>query len=125
MTTNTTGIILFAHGSRDPQWRAPIEAVALRMAELKPDALVRCSYLELCAPTLPDAARELIASGACHLKVFPLFLGVGKHAREDMPELVARIRAEHPSIHVELLPAVGESKQMTELMANIALASVV
>ena len=22
------GIVLFAHGSRDPQWRAPIEAVA-------------------------------------------------------------------------------------------------
>ncbi len=116
-----TGIILFAHGSRDPRWREPIEAVALRMIELKPATLVRCSYLELCAPTLPDAATELIASGASHIKVFPLFLGVGKHAREDMPELVAQIRASHPGVLVELLPTAGESKQLTDLMAHMAL----
>lgn len=117
----STGIILFAHGSRDPHWRAPIEAVASRIRELEPASLVRCSYLELCKPTLPEAASELIADGAKRIRVFPLFLGVGKHAREDMPELVAQIRAAHPHVQVELLPAVGESRQLTELIANIAL----
>ena len=121
-TTESLGIILFAHGSREPQWRAPIEAVALQISARQPDALVRCAYLEICDPSLLDAASELIAAGARQLRVFPLFLGVGKHAREDLPLLIAQVRAAHPDVPIELLPAAGEYAQMTALMAEIAMA---
>lgn len=117
----TTGIILFAHGSRDPQWRLPIEAVARQITERQPGNLVSCAYLELCLPSLPDAATDLIASGACKIRVFPLFLGVGKHAREDLPLLINELRTAHPSVTVELLPTAGESDKLISLMADIAL----
>ena len=116
------GIVLFAHGSRDPLWRLPIEAVAAQVRDRQPDALVRCAYLEICTPSLPEAAAGLIACGARSLKVFPLFLGVGKHAREDLPLLIEELRAAHPDVPIELLPAAGEYPQMTSLMADIALA---
>jgi sirohydrochlorin cobaltochelatase len=119
--SRSTGIILFAHGSRDPQWRVPIEAVAANIRARQPGTAVRCAYLELCAPSLLEAATELIASGACQLRVFPIFFGVGKHAREDLPLLVEQIRIEHPGVTVELLPAAGEYSQLTALMADIAL----
>ena len=121
-TTQSLGIILFAHGSREPQWRAPIEAVAVQISARQPDARVRCAYLEICEPSLLDAASELIAAGARQLRVFPLFLGVGKHARADLPLLIAQVRAAHPDVPIELLPAAGEYAQMTALMADIALA---
>jgi sirohydrochlorin cobaltochelatase len=114
------GIILFAHGSRDPLWRAPIEAVAMQISARQPDILVRCAYLESCAPSLPDAATDLIAAGALQLRVFPLFLGVGKHAREDLPVLIEQVRAVHPEVAIELLPTAGEYEQLTTLMATIA-----
>ena len=117
------GIVLFAHGSRDPLWRLPIEAVAAQISARQPGTLVRCAYLEICAPSLPEAAGELVAAGACHLRVFPLFLGVGKHAREDLPLLVEQIRSAHPDVSIELLPAAGEYARMTTLMADIALAN--
>ena len=116
------GIVLFAHGSRDPLWRLPIEAVAAQISRLDPGALVRCAYLEICTPSLQDAAVDLIASGAGRLRVFPLFLGVGKHAREDLPLLIEEIRAAHPDVPIELLPAAGEYDTMTMLMADIAMA---
>ena len=116
-----TAIILFAHGSRDAQWREPIEAVARQIRERQPAVQVRCAYLEICAPALPEAAAELIAGGARRIRVFPLFLGVGKHAREDLPLLLDVIRAAHPELTLELLPAAGEYAQMTALMADIAL----
>ena len=116
------GIVLFAHGSRDPLWRLPIEAVATQIGIRAPDALVRCAYLEICTPSLQEAATDLIASGAIRLRVFPLFLGVGKHAREDLPLLIEEIRAAHPGVPIDLLPAAGEHDQMTMLMADIALA---
>ena len=121
VTGLTTGVVLFAHGSRDPQWRGPIEAVASQILQREPGTLVQCAYLELCTPALPDAATDLIARGARRLRIFPLFLGVGKHAREDLPKLLEQIRKSHPGVEIELLPAVGELPQLTTLMADIAL----
>jgi sirohydrochlorin cobaltochelatase len=116
-----TGIILFAHGSRDPLWCMPIEGVAADIRARQPDMAVRCAYLELCPPTLPDAAAEMIAAGATLVRVFPLFFGVGKHAREDLPLLIDQIKTTHPGVVIELLPAAGEYPQLTALMADIAL----
>jgi sirohydrochlorin cobaltochelatase len=118
--TTTRATILFAHGSRDPLWRQPIEAVAERIQALQPAALVRCAYLELTEPDLPTSAAELVGLGATALTVVPMFLGVGRHAREDLPELMAQLQAAHPQINFVLKPAIGEHPQMTALMAEIA-----
>ena len=119
---DATGVILFAHGSRDPQWRAPIEAVAEQIRQRTPHMPVRCAYLELCTPDLPAAAIELIAAGAHKIKVFPLFLGVGKHAREDLPLLMAQLRTAHPAVDFELLPTAGEHPALIALLTDLALA---
>ena len=115
-------IILFAHGSRDPLWRLPIEAVAVEIQALDEQVPVACAYLELCQPSLPEAVAALIAAGARQVRVFPLFLGVGKHAREDLPIIMQEIRARHPEVRFELLPTAGESTQLIALLASIALA---
>ncbi|WP_092951108.1 sirohydrochlorin chelatase [Paracidovorax konjaci] len=114
------GVVLFAHGSRDPLWRAPIEAVETRMRLQNPNVEVRCAYLELIEPDLPAVVRELAASGIDHLSVVPMFLGTGKHAREDLPLLVHALRAEHPHLTVTVQGAIGEDPRMTALMASIA-----
>lgn len=121
-SSTSPGIILFAHGSRDPQWRTPIEAVATHIRTRQPNTLVSCAYLELCTPALPDAATDLIAAGARRIRIFPLFLGVGKHAREDLPLLVEQIRATHPDAVVELMATAGENPALIALMADLALA---
>lgn len=116
------GLILFAHGSRDPQWRAPMEAVAVRAAALQAAAVVRCAYLELMAPDLPACAAEMVAQGLQAITIVPMFLGVGRHAREDLPLLVAELRRLHPQVHFELRPAIGEDERVVDMLARIALA---
>ena len=115
------GTILFAHGSRDPLWRQSIEAVATHARQLEPQTLVRCAYLELTEPTLPSCVAELAAAGVQTLTVVPLFLGVGKHAREDLPVLIAGLKASYPHIAITLQIAIGEDERLIELMAKIAL----
>ncbi len=115
-------IVLFAHGSRDPLWHQPIQAVAQRISERASDTLVRCAYLELTQPDLPTVAAELAAAGATSLCVVPMFLGVGRHAREDLPQLMSDIQAAHPQLNITCQQAIGEHPDLLDLIASIALA---
>lgn len=114
-------IVLFAHGSRDPLWRAPVEAVAARVRELDATLGVACAYLEMSDPDLITAAARLIDAGARRLSILPLFIGVGTHARRDLPELVRQLRAAHPDVAFEVRAAVGEDAAMIEAMARLAI----
>ena len=114
------GTILFGHGSRDPLWRLPIEAVARRMQELQPGAPVQCAYLELTTPDLATAADTLVAQGCRSITVLPMFLGTGRHAREDLPRMVEELSQAFPQMRLHLSPPIGEDERMTALMARIA-----
>ena len=111
--TSSSGVILFAHGSRDPLWRLPIDAVAERMRTQQAGLPVAVAFLELTEPDLPSTVEELMKQGVVHVRIVPMFLGVGRHAREDLPEA-------YPQMSFELLPAIGEHPAMTALMADIA-----
>ena len=114
-------IILFGHGSRDPLWRLPMETVAARLRAMQPGTPVRCAYLELETPDLAAAAGELVQAGAEQVTIVPMFLGTGRHAREDLPLLVGELRTRHPAVAFVLQKPVGEDGRMVELIARIAL----
>ena len=112
-------IVLFAHGSRDPLWHRPIQAVAERISAQQ--TKVACAYLELSTPSLLDAVQALVNQGCTHVRVVPMFLGVGKHVREDLPVMLQALRDAHPKVIFDPLPAVGEHPDLLDLMARIAL----
>lgn len=114
------GVILFAHGSRDPLWRLPIDAVAQHMVAHNPALHVACAFLELTRPDLPETVEQLMKLGLMHLRIVPMFLGVGRHAREDLPALVSGLRDAYPQMTFELMPPIGEHPAMTRLMAELA-----
>jgi sirohydrochlorin cobaltochelatase len=117
------GLILFAHGARDPRWAAPFEAVAERVRKARPGVAVRLAYLELMQPSLPQAGAELVAAGCTRLQVMPLFLGAGGHVRKDLPLLAANLQRAHPGLQVTLHPPVGELGPVADAMAAAAVAT--
>jgi sirohydrochlorin cobaltochelatase len=113
-------VVLFAHGSRDPLWHKPMEAVAAQIASGDTPVAVRCAYLELSTPDLDTVCQELVDAGTQEIAVVPMFLGVGRHAREDLPLLLQQLRARHPAVVFALKPAVGEDERLIALLAQIA-----
>jgi sirohydrochlorin cobaltochelatase len=115
-------IILFGHGSRDPLWRQPIDAVAQRIRRAQPELPVLCAFLELEQPDIATATQELASLGAGQITIVPMFLGTGRHAREDLPLLVEQLRRQHPAINFLVQQPVGEDSRLLDLLAKIALA---
>jgi sirohydrochlorin cobaltochelatase len=119
-----TGLILFAHGARDPRWALPFEAVAERVRLARPASPVRLAFLEFMSPSLPEAGAALAAEGCTCIEVLPLFLGAGGHVRKDLPVLIEQMRQAHPGTAVQLHPAVGEADAVVQAMADVAAALV-
>lgn len=114
------GLLLFAHGARDPRWALPFEAVAAQVRQARPDALVQLAYLEFMSPSLADAGAGLVAQGCQQVQVLPLFLGAGGHVRKDLPVLLDGLRQLHPGVAFTLHPAVGEMASVVQAMALAA-----
>jgi sirohydrochlorin cobaltochelatase len=120
--TPSTGLILFAHGARDPRWAGPFEAVAASVRAQRPGVQVRLAFLEFMTPDLPAAGAELAAAGCAEVAVLPMFLGTGGHVRKDLPLLMDQLHQAHPGVRFTLHPAVGEMPAVTAAMAGVALA---
>ena len=108
------GIVLFAHGSRDPEWARPFERIAAALSKRK-EFLVRIAYLELMQPSLDAAIADLVASGVASIRIVPLFFGAGGHVRDDLPRLVA---AANPPVKVTIDPPIGEQAEVVEAIAG-------
>lgn len=120
----TQAVVLFAHGSRDPLWAGPIEAVATAIRESRPDLEVTCAYLELTQPDLATVVGKLAAQGLQRLCIVPMFLGVGRHARDDLPQLLTVLGRQHPQLQLQLQPAVGENPRIVAALAGAVVASI-
>ncbi|MBQ0946571.1 CbiX/SirB N-terminal domain-containing protein [Ideonella sp. 4Y16] len=114
------GLILLAHGARDPAWSRPFVELAARVRTEHPGREVRNAYLEFVAPDMVEAGAELARAGCHAVDILPLFLGAGGHVRKDVPALLQRLQADWPAVHWMLHPAVGESPLMIDAMARIA-----
>jgi len=113
------GLILFAHGARDPRWADPFERLRHKVEMVRPDLAVAVAYLELMAPDFGTATAHLVAAGCTHLRVVPVFLGQGGHVRRDLPELINQIGARHSGLVIDLAPPVGENDRVLEQMAAV------
>lgn len=121
MTTtpdSSDALILLAHGSRDPRWREPFEALETALAtRLKRPT--RLAYMELCDPLLTDTIDALAAHGATRIDILPLFFAAGRHLREDVPTMLEVSQREHPKCPITLLDPVGAHPAFVEALIQI------
>lgn len=115
------GVLLFAHGARDPRWAEPFEAVARHVRGHDATLAVQLAYLEFMVPNLRDAGESLVGAGCTRVDVVPLFLGAGGHVRKDLPALLEALAAAHPMVQWRLQRAIGEVESVIDAMARAAL----
>lgn len=117
-----SAIILFAHGARDPTWAEPFHRIVTRLSEKQAGIRVELAYLECMTPTLESAVAGLAAEGIQQITVVPLFLAQGGHLKKDLPRLLDDIQGNHPALRINVTAAIGDSEDLTNAIADWALA---
>ena len=115
------GVVLFAHGARDPRWAEPFAAVVARIRADCPGLPVVLAFLEHLQPDLITALRDLASRGLSKVRVVPLFLGQGGHLREDLPRLLEHARRQVPQLEVEVTEAAGEDLSVQAALEAFAI----
>ena len=118
-TSTDTGLILFAHGSRDPAWCTPLQAIA-EQVQAQYGGTTRLAYLEFMAPDLPTALAELAAAGCQSLRVMPLFWAAGKHVNRDLTAIVASFAEQHPKLQLSIAKPLGDDALVRAAVAQWA-----
>ena len=116
------GIILFAHGSRDPGWAEPFRQVCQRVRSSRPEYPIELAFLENMNPSLEEAIVSLIDLGASSITVFPLFMAQGGHLKEDIPRILGAIRESYPHVPIALETAIGDVPEILDAIAGWILA---
>ncbi len=116
----TTGIVLFAHGSSVDEANRGVRELARRTQEMGPYGYVRAAFLELAQPDLSTAIAQAVEARLRRVIIIPYFLTMGIHLRRDLPSLVAPEKAKYPGLEIE----VGQSLEAHPLMTSIILGRV-
>jgi sirohydrochlorin ferrochelatase len=101
------GVVLVAHGSRDPRAAAATRALALAVGEARPDWEVSASYLDHSLPRPAQVLGALEAAGHRRAVLVPLLLTAAYHGRVDVPGAVVAARAEGLRLDVEIADVLG------------------
>jgi sirohydrochlorin cobaltochelatase len=92
------GVLIAAHGSRDPAGVAEFWALARAWQNLRPDRLQAAGFLEFERPTIGEAIDDLVARGARQVTVVPAMLMAAGHVKNDVPSEVQEAGGRHPGV---------------------------
>lgn len=118
-------VLLVSHGSKSPQSRQEIDALAARLAAqaavpaAKPPAtpagtgtadpfrIFESAFLEIEKPSIPEGLALCAKRGATEIIVLLNFLNSGRHVLEDVPRLVREFESAHPTVSCKVTPCLG------------------
>ena len=116
-----SGLILFAHGARDPLWAEPLLLLLEKVRQAAPSVPAEVAFLESMTPDLNDAVARLVAAGSVNIRIVPIFFGRGGHLRRDLPELVTRVQAKWPRTQISTAVSVGEDEAVLDALTQFCL----
>ena len=118
----STGIIVFAHGSRVASANDAVRAITAELQRAGSFEQVETAFLELGHPDLAVAVARLVARGARRIVIIPYFLTLGTHLERDLPALVKGIAAQYKDSEFVVTPPLDGHPALLQVLLDRATA---
>jgi len=122
MVSQDRALLVVAHGSRREQSNEEVRKITSQIKGHTANVYghVKCAFLELAEPSIPDGIEQCIAAGAQEVVVLPYFLSAGRHVATDIPAEVAGKQKAHPGVSIIIAPYLGAAEGIVELMLTLS-----
>ena len=117
----STGIVVFAHGSRVESANQAVRAVATELARAGSFPHVEAAFLELGSPDLAGAAAKLVEQGVVRIVVLPYFLTLGLHMERDLPRLTQSISNQYKGLEILVGPPLDGHPALVTILLDRSL----
>lgn len=114
----STGLVVFAHGSRIEDANQGVRRVAAELASAGSFDHVEPAFLELGQPDLAGAVARLAGRGVRRIVVLPYFLTLGVHLERDLPRIVADLALQHPGIEIRVTPPLEGHPALVQILLD-------
>lgn len=119
ISTNKTGLIIIAHGSRINQTQTELNKLVLEVQNKLPQFHSVCiAYLELSSPTIEEAFYLLLKQGLHEIYFLPYLLAAGRHLNSDIPEEIQKLAELNPGVRLIQIPHIGAATGIPHLISE-------
>ena len=117
--TERYALLLIDHGSRRDEANALLGRVAELVRErVGPERIVEFAHMELAEPTIARGFARCVERGATTIVGHPFMLTPGRHAREDVPRLLAEAAAQHPGTKYVVSEPLGAHRALVDVILD-------
>lgn len=117
---NKTALLLVDHGSKVSEANMLIVDVMRIIEEKRPDLIVEIAHMELAQPSISEGFSRCVDQGASEVVVHPYMLAPGRHATQDIPNLVRDAAMSFPGVKFRVSECLGVDARICELVLDRA-----
>ena len=78
---------------------------------------VRCAFLEVAKPSIPEAIARCVKNGSPEVRVLPYFVLTGKHVLRDIPRIIHDETSRHAGkARIVLCPYLGFHSKLVSVV---------
>ena len=111
-------VILIGHGSKARGFDRPMKRVAAALRRGVPGP-VRCAYLEINAPSIPEAIGQAVRRGAREVRLVPYFVLSGRHVTRHIPQIVREEKKRYgKKVRITLCPYLGYDSRIVGVVKD-------
>lgn len=112
-------ILLVSHGSKAPTAREEIKALVRRLKKRSGVPIVEPAFLEIESPDIPEGIRQCVQKGATEVAILLNFLNSGRHAADDIPRIIRRIRHDYPGVNFRITKPIGQQDYLVDIFLKL------
>lgn len=128
MSTQQTGVIILAHGSklRDETDHLVVEGVRSTVDKIVEEIkkrnnwnMVEPAYFQFLKPNLRQSIENLADKGCKRIVILPFFLFSGNHVSRDIPKILKKEREKYKDVEFVVTKSLGQDPRIVEIVLDL------